>query len=66
VNNHCNAGQSALEPGGIAHIPDKVAEARMVEARGAHVMLLKFVAAENHQALRVIVPQHDFHKLLAE
>ena len=38
----------------------------MVQSRGAHVMLLEFVAAEDHQALRPVLLQHDFDKFLPE
>ncbi len=38
----------------------------MVEPRGAHVVLLKFIAAEDHQALRLVLLQHDFDEFLPE
>jgi hypothetical protein len=44
---------------GITHVADKVAQAGVIEAAGAHVMLLQFVAAEDDQPLGVILAQHD-------
>ena len=38
----------------------------MIQSGGAHVVLLQFVAAEDYQALGVILPQHHFDKFLAE
>ena len=66
VHDDCDPGKSAQQAGWIAHIPDKIAQAGVVEAGGTHVMLLQFVAAENYQPLGMIFPQHDFDELLPE
>jgi hypothetical protein len=50
----------------IAHVPDEVAEAGVVEATGAHLMLLELVAAEDDQLLRAVIPKHDLDELFAE
>jgi hypothetical protein len=38
----------------------------MIKARGAHVVLLEFIAAEDDQALGPVVPQHDLDKFFPE
>ena len=66
MHHHRDARKRTLQAAGIAHVADEIAQAGMVEAGGAHVMLLEFVAAENHQPLGVIFPQHDLDELLPE
>src|ERR1051325_10919408 len=50
----------------IPHVADEIAQTRMVESRDPHVMLLKFVAAEDDKLLWMVVAEHGLHKLLSK
>ena len=58
--------EGALQPGRIAHVSDKIAQTGVVKAGSPHIVLLQFIAAENHQPLRMIFPQHDVDEFLPE
>src|SRR6266850_1362911 len=58
--------QGPLEPSWVAHIPNEVAQAGEIQTRGAHVVLLQFVPAEDDYLLWAILAQHNLHKFLAE
>ena len=59
-------GQGALQALRVAHVPDEVAQAGMIEARRPHVMLLELVAAEDDELLRMVITQHHLGELLSE
>jgi len=66
VNDYRHAGKGALQALLVANIAEKIAQAGMIDSRGAHFMLLQFIAAEDDEFLRPILIQHDLHKLFAE
>src|SRR5208282_3722381 len=66
VHHHRHARESALQPLDVPHVSNEIPHAGMIEARRSHLMLLQLVPAENHQSSRLVVAQHDLHKLLPE
>ena len=66
VNHNRNSSKSPLQAPRISHIAQEVSQAGMIQSRGAHVVLLKFIAAEDHQALWPVLLQHDLDKFLPE
>src|SRR6266851_5510265 len=58
--------QRALQPLHVPNVSNEIPQAGMIESRRSHLMLLQLIPAENDQPLRLIVAQHDLHKLLPE
>src|SRR5579862_638485 len=66
VHDHRDSGKSALQSSRIAYVSDEIAQSGIIESRGAHIVLLEFVPAKDHQPFRTILPQHDFHEFFPE
>src|SRR5216684_6139181 len=66
VHDHRHARERPLQPLHVAHVSNEIPHAGMIEARRSHLMLLQLVPAEDHQSLRLVIAQHDLHKLLPE
>src|SRR5580692_7534327 len=64
MHNHGHARKSPLQTSLVAHISNEVAQAGMIQSGSAHVVLLQFIAAENHKLFRLVIPEHDLDKLL--
>ena len=50
----------------VAHIPDEVAQAWMVKATDAHLVLLELIAAEDDQLGGLVLAQHDLDEFFTE
>jgi hypothetical protein len=66
VDDDGNARESPMQPRCVANIAQKITQAGVVEAGTAHVMLLQFIAAQNHQSSGMVLPQHDLDELPAK
>src|SRR5581483_9926086 len=66
VNHYSNPGECPLKALRIANIADEISQAGMVEPRGAHIVLLQFIAAEDDEFLRTILSEHQVHEFLAK
>src|SRR5262245_17056459 len=65
VHHDIDAVHGPGEPVAIPHVADEEAEGVVIEARH-HLRLLELVAAEDDEALRMVLRQHDLHELVAE
>ena len=61
-----DASERPFEPFRIAHVANEITQVGMVEAAGPHLMLLQFIAAQNHQFVRPVLAQHDLDKFFAK
>ncbi len=50
----------------IAHVTDKITQARVVKASRTHFVLLKLVTAEDNDFLGILFGQQDFGEFFAE
>ncbi len=66
MNHDRYPGKSALQTLRVAYISDEVAQAGMIEAGGAHIVLFEFVPAEDDELLGMIFTQHQLDEPLAE
>src|SRR5208282_5028407 len=66
VDDHRHARERPLQALHVPNVSDEITQAGMIEAGRPHLMLLQLVAAENYQSVRLVIAQHDLHKLLPE
>ena len=66
VDHDRHSGKGALQALRVAHVPNEVAEAGMIEAPHPHIVLLELVTAEDDELLGMVVTQHHLHELLPE
>src|ERR1700722_5824842 len=66
MNYDSDPGKGALQALRVPHIADEITQAGPVKSGNTHVVLFKFVTAEDDQLLRAVFAQHQFDELSSE